>query len=147
MFSESANTIRFQSTLPRRSDTFVPLIINILSGFNPRSREGATVRLVPLTDHIGVSIHAPAKERQDVYNALGWAPEFQSTLPRRSDIKSPQISSKNLRLSYTILHIPPTKCNYKTQFANKSLPFCAKIQVRIPLRFHVHFRFAPVPHT
>ena len=54
---------RFQSTLPRRSDTSVPSPPPALVYFNPRSREGATVAASAQTYTPGISIHAPAKER------------------------------------------------------------------------------------
>jgi len=54
--------------------------------FNPRSQGGATWTLVLQRVGAKISIHAPKGERQDVLNLLDGLIEFQSTLPRGSDL-------------------------------------------------------------
>ena len=53
--------------------------------FNPRSREGATIRKRSYGYRLAISIHAPAKERRYEARIDMGEDEFQSTLPRRSD--------------------------------------------------------------
>ena len=77
--------LKFQSTLPRRSDDRVVRDAIQSINFNPRSREGATNYSYSLTELEEISIHAPAKERPIFCACVQAAQRFQSTLPRRSD--------------------------------------------------------------
>ena len=79
----------FQSTLPRGSDAFNIITSPSFGYFNPRSLAGAT-RDNPKpksTQHI--SIHAPSRERQRILDVAKPAEQFQSTLPRGSDLVQP----------------------------------------------------------
>ena len=100
-------TNKFQSTLPRGSDLLQALCISITAFyFNPRSLAGATKNIMPLTPIVGISIHAPSRERpvpatfiyvHHYFNPRSLAgatgnmyyyyscARFQSTLPRGSD--------------------------------------------------------------
>ena len=51
----------FQSTLPRRERLRSAMSMNIISNFNPRSREGSDVQYIKQNVHYIISIHAPAK--------------------------------------------------------------------------------------
>ena len=53
----------FQSTLPGGSDTRHPQTRTACPYFNPRSPEGATLRPVSHSLRLGMSIHAPRRER------------------------------------------------------------------------------------
>ena len=74
MKRKMANIRKFQSTLPRRSDYF-PQVINLF---------------------LGISIHAPAKERQLLRSVIRAGVQFQSTLPRRSDMTSSRLLRSGL---------------------------------------------------
>ena len=55
-------TIVFQSTLPRRERHTSHTNTNGTTHFNPRSREGSDLHVIPLGRvQPGISIHAPAK--------------------------------------------------------------------------------------
>ena len=97
----------FQSTLPRGSDRLCRKRLQRRSYFNPRSLAGATVPKIASLRRIGISIHAPSRERRNALNAISvqvfnFNPRslagatclsggivlrytFQSTLPRGSD--------------------------------------------------------------
>ena len=75
----------FQSTLPRGSDLFASARIGRQSDFNPRSLAGATSCLLTLLHKVGISIHAPSRERHFNYSSLIIKKGFQSTLPCGSD--------------------------------------------------------------
>ena len=66
-------TVIFGNYLPRRLH------------FNPRSLTGATRFRVVFGFQIGISIHAPLRERQPVCMMSRCTPLFQSTLPYGSD--------------------------------------------------------------
>ena len=77
----------FRSALPRGSDrrSRVPRCRSLC--FDPRSREGATPRLVPLAEAVRVSIRAPARERLAAEAYAEHYGEFRSALPRGSDLR------------------------------------------------------------
>ena len=76
----------FQSTHPRGCDDLRPTRSKFPSSFNPRTREGATTILSRKEVFPMVSIHAPARVRQDHYIRGFAALGFQSTHPRGCDI-------------------------------------------------------------
>ena len=76
----------FQSTLPRGSDGTGKLYYFPKEHFNPRSLAGATAESVHLIkNYKSISIHAPSRERQNLFFVWLAVPLFQSTLPRGSD--------------------------------------------------------------
>jgi len=80
-----SRTLSFQSTLPNGSDILSQISPSCLFSFNPRSRMGATIFMLCLSDRQWLSIHAPEWERLiGGIKALGSA-VFQSTLPNGSD--------------------------------------------------------------
>ena len=54
--------------------------------FNPRSLTGATLSCGELKPLVGISIHAPSRERQISLLSTACSPRFQSTLPHGSDL-------------------------------------------------------------
>ena len=60
----------FQSTLPRGSDRNVPSYALLMTNFNPRSLAGATADLIIDYRVKGISIHAPSRERRQLYICL-----------------------------------------------------------------------------
>ena len=56
-------SVEFQSTLPRGSDIKGMNKLLALLNFNPRSLAGATIDNDLSADEIGISIHAPSRER------------------------------------------------------------------------------------
>ena len=53
----------FQSTLPRGSDNLKKSALILRHYFNPRSLAGATNPSVKGREQVGISIHAPSRER------------------------------------------------------------------------------------
>ena len=102
-------TNEFQSTLPHGSDTVAAVLYCIIADFNPRSLTGATQlvilfsiksqdfnprSLAGATANYAaayaygiISIHAPLRERRVVSYIFALYRQFQSTLPRGSDVK------------------------------------------------------------
>ena len=77
---------RFQSTLPRGSDSLLVYTIPYRINFNPRSLAGATDFMTNRQKYLKhISIHAPSRER--LKSVVSWTIKlrFQSTLPRGSD--------------------------------------------------------------
>ena len=77
--------VRFQSTLPCRSDRHQDYSATLYMDFNPRSLAGATGNI---TGNIGagiISIHAPLRERRYGMVYTSKIRSFQSTLPCGSD--------------------------------------------------------------
>ena len=76
---------QFQSTLPCGSDAAASRLIYTWIDFNPRSLAGATKNMMPLTPIVGISIHAPLRERHTQHPQHSSLNLFQSTLPCGSD--------------------------------------------------------------
>ena len=76
---------KFQSTLPRGSDRFLPGSQYIREYFNPRSLAGATKKCGVKVVSVRISIHAPSRERRSCHSRQRTRKQFQSTLPRGSD--------------------------------------------------------------
>ena len=55
--------LAFQSTLPRGSDLPMSRLAPMAQHFNPRSLAGATISGTKFKTLIGISIHAPSRER------------------------------------------------------------------------------------
>ena len=78
---------QFQSTLPRGSDPEAFQYDEDTENFNPRSLAGATVGDIGVPENVGISIHAPSRERRSLHSLIRPLLIFQSTLPRGSDHK------------------------------------------------------------
>ena len=76
----------FQSTLPHGSDSNQDSELTYTEYFNPRSLTGATARVVAGKQSQEISIHAPLRERPWFCPDCRCERQFQSTLPRGSDI-------------------------------------------------------------
>ena len=76
----------FQSTLPRGSDHSRQHLRLPFSDFNPRSLAGATLKKFLSFLLIIISIHAPSRERLSADFLFSLLYQFQSTLPRGSDL-------------------------------------------------------------
>ena len=107
-FSFISSCSKFQSTLPRGSDLTSPRVRRLGCHFNPRSLAGATFDCFPFVDFLLISIHAPSRERHciewdiipdaeisihapsrerlQIMTNVAEQVEFQSTLPRGSDV-------------------------------------------------------------
>ncbi len=79
--------IWFQSTPPRRGDRERDTGNVPVESFNPRPREGATIFKHLTRTNLRVSIHAPAKGRHCASVETVSASVFQSTPPRRGDLR------------------------------------------------------------
>ena len=73
----------FQSTLPRRERPGGRRTAPDSADFNPRSREGSDITVIPEIPNHPISIHAPAKGATHILSMLCLLNSFQSTLPRR----------------------------------------------------------------
>ena len=82
---------RFQSTLPYGSDRCRCRSRWHLADFNPRSLTGASYKQTLVAYTVGISIHAPLREREPADLAAECGGIFQSTLPYGSDIISPAL--------------------------------------------------------
>ena len=76
---------RFQSTLPYGSDRCRCRSRWHLADFNPRSLTGASYKQTLVAYTVGISIHAPLREREPADLAAECGGIFQSTLPYGSD--------------------------------------------------------------
>ena len=93
---------KFQSTLPRRSDPGAFAERAAGNSFNPRSREGATHcsgSLMPIKDLFQSTL--PRRSDVGLYVISKGDCLFQSTLPRRSDAIYHQFSFSNIQYSLT----------------------------------------------
>ena len=95
--------VLFQSTLPRGSDSLRNNIHVNTINFNPRSLAGATKNECFTYFSIGISIHAPSRERHWLIWNEWFRDEFQSTLPRGSDNRQAQVAEKMSDIS---IHAP-----------------------------------------
>ena len=74
---------------PSRERQYVVRLIGIMLYFNPRSLAGATFIFWRIVLQIIISIHAPSRERLTTCLMCSIPQnEFQSTLPRGSDIRN-----------------------------------------------------------
>ena len=83
-----ASLLPFQSTLPHGSDEPAAQELQCFCYFNPRSLTGATASALSANYNLGISIHAPSRERQHRYQWAMDDMQFQSTLPHGSDSPS-----------------------------------------------------------
>ena len=80
-----SRVIQFQSTPPKGSDEYKEIVYKGETGFNPRPQKGATNYSGEMLDTLRVSIHAPKRERQELWELFLDKAEFQSTPPKGSD--------------------------------------------------------------
>ena len=117
----------FQSTLPYGSDSFVCSSSQRCSHFNPRSLTGATYHEDFVLMYLGISIHAPLRERQDCNQLL--APIFSISIhaPLRERPIRPKFLQRRRAIS---IHAPLRE----RQRADSSVRLCGHISIHAPLR-------------
>ena len=93
---------QFQSTLPRRERPVNEQLGEMVTDFNPRSREGSDKNRAALLHEREISIHAPAKGATITGCVLQPIMIFQSTLPRRERLITAEIDGDYRKFQSTL---------------------------------------------